>query len=107
MEIAVLVFAVVLALILGAYWLFVVRAESDQQRALRRRLKKARQVVAVTAAVVKAPETVSAFSPLAAVLLSQQRLIGRLQRLVVASETAMTPGAVVLACVFLALAAGL
>jgi tight adherence protein B len=105
MAIPALVFAVIMAAFLGGYWFFVARLEANDERALRQRVRGARPRTAAAAAVVKAPETLSAFSPLAALLRRQDRVVGGLRRAIHASGMNVTVGTVVLASLFLGLCA--
>ena len=106
MAIAALAFVLILGVILGVYWFFVGRLEADEEKALRKRLRPGRPATAAAAAVVKAPEILSAFSPLAALLRRQDRSRERLRSTIHDSGLNITAGTVVLASVFLGLCAG-
>jgi len=97
-----LVFVLVLTSVVGAYWAFVLRYEEQDGRALRRRLKS-RVAITFSAMVAKAPESLSAIGPLEGLLSRCQKLVEPLRQLMAqAGITRVTPGAILLACVFLA-----
>ena len=64
----VVTFAIVLGLVFGTYWVFVLRPEDQSTRELRRRLRVARPEAAVKADVVRAVQPVSSMKPLARLL---------------------------------------
>jgi len=102
MLVAALVFVVVLTGVFGAYWAFVLRLEEQDERAVRRRLKKTRAANALSITVAKIPDALSALGPLDVLLSRWQKFIEPLQRLRERSGLKVTVGAIVLACVFLA-----
>jgi tight adherence protein B len=104
MAIAVTVFFIVLSIVFGAYVLFVVRLEAESDRAVRARLKRRRPTI-VSESVVKTRERLSVVGFLDAALSRSTGLISPLADLVARSGLRVTPGAVLLACVFSALVA--
>jgi tight adherence protein B len=102
MLLAALVFLVVLASVLGAYWAFVLRLEEQDERAVRRRLKN-RASKALSVSLAKSPDALSTLGALDALLSRWQQLVEPLKRLTErAGLRRVTVGAIVLACVFLA-----
>jgi tight adherence protein B len=99
------VFALVLAIIVGAYWTFVVRPEGHDERALWTRLK-ARRTGVLPAGFVKARQQMSAVGPLDGALLRWQSALDPLTRLIAQAGLSITVGTVLLAAVFLALVTG-
>jgi len=104
MQVAVIVFAIVVAIVLGAYWAFVVRPEDAESDAVRRRLRGRRVPTTVTTPVVKVEERLSALVPLEAVLSRSRGLVDPLSRLIAHSGVSVRIGTVVLTCVFAAFA---
>ncbi|OFW17213.1 MAG: hypothetical protein A3F70_09905 [Acidobacteria bacterium RIFCSPLOWO2_12_FULL_67_14] len=103
MLIALGVFVVVLAIIFGAYWLFVARPEQGETRAVRKRLKLGgSRAAAVT--MVERTDVLSAFAPLARFLNRSSRTIDPLRDVVSRSGLSYTVGTVVLASAFLLVA---
>ena len=70
-------FGLVLGIILGVYWLLVVRPESAQESAVRARIGGTSQAIAKTAALLKAPQRLSDMQSLDDVLARAGRLVGR------------------------------
>jgi len=101
MAIAVIVFVMVLAIIVGVYVFFVVRPEVESERAVRARLKS-RRVRIVNESVVKARERLSVVGFLDTALSRSAGLSSALAALLARSGLQITPGAVLLACVFAA-----
>ena len=102
--IVVAVFVVSLGSILGVYWLLVLRPEGQQEDVLRRRLVGEKRR-APRAVIVKAPENLSNFAPLNALLIRQERVVLPLRRLIVRSGRDTSVGTVLLTCIFCALVA--
>ena len=97
-------FSLVLAIVLGAYWAFVVRPEQVSERAVRSRLKVERaQNLRVT--LVKARERMSGIASLDATLARTGHALEPLSELLARSGLKMTLGTFVLASIFAALAA--
>ncbi len=97
-------FSLVLGIILGAYWAFVVRPEQVSERAVRSRLKVQRaQNLRVT--LVKARERMSGIASLDATLARTGDVLEPLSELLARSGLKMTLGTFVLASIFSALAA--
>jgi tight adherence protein B len=92
----------VLTSVFGAYWAFVLRLEEQDERAVRRRLKKTGAANALSITVAKIPDALSALGPLDVLLSRWQKFTEPLQRLKERSGLKVTVGAIVLACVFLA-----
>ncbi|MEQ1575358.1 MAG: type II secretion system F family protein [Vicinamibacterales bacterium] len=105
MAIALIVFAVVLATIIGSYLVFVVRAERQDERALRARLKENRTTTQLTHSVVKVRERLSEIRLMDAALMRWSALVTPLGGLVARSGFRVTVGAVVLSAIFMATAA--
>ena len=98
------VFVSILVIILGAYWLFVLRDEDRDQRKLRQRLKPKRAARAV--AIAKPAERMSALGPLDALLSRSRQLVEPVGRMIDQSGLPVTLGTVVLASVFAAVVVG-
>jgi tight adherence protein B len=98
------VFALVLALVLGSYWLLVLRPEGQANRDIRRRLKTKRPSI-VNAQLEKARQSLSAVGPLDFLLSKAAGLAAPLQQLIGLSALRVTVGTVVLGSVFCAVVA--
>jgi tight adherence protein B len=99
-------FFFILAVVLGAYWLFVVRLEHADEAALRKRLKPTTPTGSSAAASVKLLKPVIQLSnveQLNAVLGRMERLVAPLQRDITQSGTNVTVGKLVLSAGCLAL----
>ena len=107
MTIAAVTFAIVLGVILVAYWLFVVRTEDEAQRTLRRRLRGDRDRVRLKARldVVKATERLSSVGSIDRLLRRSTIVIRPLSRLIEEAGVRMTPGLFLLVTGACALAA--
>lgn len=103
MLIALAVFGVVLAIILGAHWVFVIRPEDSQTRAVRKRLKR-QGSAGGAATIVEQVEVLSAFAPLQRFLNHSSRSVDPLRELLSRSGLPYTVGTVVLASAFLLVA---
>jgi len=104
MAIALAVFALVLAIVLGAYWVVIVRPESGEQQTIRRRLRPKR-VTQLLAKLEKDREALSAVGPVDTVLVRLAGLSTPLQRMVTQSGLQVTVGTVVLGSIFFGMAA--
>lgn len=105
MTIPILVFAAVLALMLGGYWLGVVLPEQREQQALRARLREKKGKVLAEAGLIKSPEKRSAVAPLDQALGRWGDSLEPLRLLIVRSGLKVTVGTIVLASVFFGVAA--
>jgi tight adherence protein B len=104
MLIAASVFALVLTIIFGGYWTFVVLPEGKEERAVRARLKATRSK-RFAVAMLKPEEPLSAVGPLNGALSLGGAAVRPLRRLVHQSGLQITLGTLVLTVVFFALAA--
>jgi len=104
MAIAAAVFVLVLTIIFGGYWMFVLRTEQREEGALRKRLKT-RRVSGVGPTVVKARERLSAVWLLDSALSRSQAAIAPLQRAIAQSGLEITVGIVLLTSLLLGLVA--
>lgn len=100
MAIAVAVFALTLALILGGYWMFVLRLEDADARALRKRLKTPRIAKAIQP-MVRDRERLSAVGAIDTLLVRSESWFAPAKDLILRSGANLTLGALVLATVFL------
>ena len=103
LPIAVSVFALVVAIIFGGYWMAVVRPETGERQSIRQRLRAPRKS-RLLKKLEKEQEKLSAVGGIDAVLGQLEGLSTPLQRLIAQSGMQMTVGTLVLASVFLALA---
>jgi tight adherence protein B len=103
MVVAVAVFAVVLAIIFGAYWFVVVAPETGERETVRKRLRPVR-ATRLLAKLEKERETFSSVDALDAALVRWDRLSTPLQRMVAQSGLKMTVGALILLSIFLGVA---
>jgi tight adherence protein B len=97
-------FILVLGIVLGAYWAFVVRPEQVSERAVRARLKVQR-TQNLRDTIVKARERMSGIGSLDATLARTGNALEPLSELLARSGLKMTLGTLVLASIFAALAA--
>ena len=97
-------FLVVLLLILSAYWLFVVRPESQEKLSLVSRLKGVRKQIA-SFSIVKAPERMSSIPVLDSALARRMEVAEPIQQLLTQAGMKTTVGAFVLTIVVAAVAA--
>jgi tight adherence protein B len=100
MGLAFAVFLAVLGLIFGPYWLFILRPEEGEDRALRRRLREQKPKSRLSKTFVRTQERLSSLAPLDAVLARSQGVTGRLSKLIEQSGLRMTVGTLVLASIF-------
>lgn len=103
MGIAVLTFAAILAVILGAYWLFVVRLDKSEEKELRRRLRSD-PVAAIPKKfrLLKPVEQLSHMRQLNTVLGQMGRITAPLQRDIMQAGMTMTVGTLLLSAACLA-----
>jgi tight adherence protein B len=101
MELALVTFAVVLAIVLGAYWAFVLRLEEREKRSLRRRLKVSRESRLVRPDLLKTEQPLSRVPAVDRLLKHTQGFSTPLQRQIEWSGLPVTVGVVVLGSVFL------
>jgi tight adherence protein B len=97
MEWVVLSFVTTLTLVLGAYWLFVVRPEQAIEDNFWRRLRSKRPEGAVRGGLLKRAKQLSAVPSLNAMLDRSRRAIGPVDLLIEQSGSRMTVGAFLLA----------
>ena len=86
------VFVAVLAIVLGAYFLFVVRPEDQEQRKLKKRLTAGGRTSAIRAAIVKEAEQLSSVSMVDALLTRAKVIVAPSQRLIEQAGSKMTVG---------------
>ena len=103
MPIAIAVFAVVLGIVLGAYWLLIVRPESGERETIQKRLRQPRKI-RLLAKLEKDPERLSAVSSVDTVLARLDSFSTPLQRLILQSGLQWTVGALVLGSIALGFA---
>lgn len=99
MLIPLIVFCVVMLLVYGAYWAFVLRGESVEQKALRKRLKAAGLKAARKGpGFVQETQKASQVPVIEAALTRAEGLTGRLQLLIAHSGLNLTVGRLLLMC---------
>ena len=103
MPIAIAVFAVVLGIVLGAYWLLIVRPESGERETIQKRLRQPRKI-RLLAKLEKDPEKLSAVGSVDTVLARLDSFSTPLQRLILQSGLQWTVGALVLGSIALGFA---
>lgn len=103
MAIAVFIFIIVLGIIFGAYWLFILRPEHVAEQAVRARLKTQRSTN-VRASIVKARERLSVVHVVDLALSRSGDLIKPISDVVARSGMKTTVGTVILSSVFAATA---
>ena len=96
------VFVLAFGVVFGGYWLFVVRPEAREERALRKRLHTQRSSVLATA-VTKAKEQLSSVAMLDKTLARSRSLVEPVRKLIIRSGVRVTIGTVLLGCTFLGL----
>jgi tight adherence protein B len=104
MSIVAVVFIAVVAIVFGAYAVFVVRPEGDEQRQLRKRLRGDAARRRAGAAIVKDEEHMSSVPLVDALLTRAADLVAPIQRLIDQSATKMTVGSFLFATGVAALA---
>ena len=103
MVIVVFTFVAILGIVLGAYYAFIVRPESDDRSKLLSRLGKAKVTGASKATQLERPEDrLSTVKALEAVLSRAETFSGPLERLVTQSGLKLTVGTLVMTCVLAA-----
>jgi tight adherence protein B len=95
-------FIVFLAVVVGTYWIFVVRPEQSAERAVRGRLRRPR-AQKIAASVIKVRERLSGIRFLDAPLSRRRDLIAPITGIVTRSGLRITVGTVVLGCIFCAI----
>jgi tight adherence protein B len=98
----VIIFLLVLAIIYGAYWAFVLRPEQIAEQKVRARLKGQRSE-ALRTSLLKARERLSSIGSLDTTLAKSGDALAPLSELVSRSGLKTTVGTVILACIFVAL----
>src|SRR5215470_367772 len=97
MMLPLIVFVAVLAIVLGAYLLFVVRPEDNEQRQLRKRLKDSARARVQKASLVKETEPLSSVGLIDAILQRTTAVVAPIQRLIEQSGKNLTVGSFLLA----------
>jgi tight adherence protein B len=95
-------FVLVLGIVYGLYWLFIERADSEEQSALKKRLKKASGPRKLAAALLKEKDKLSEVGILDSVLGSFTRVVEPMQRTIAQSGLRITVSTVLLASACLA-----
>ncbi len=103
MALPLLVFACVVLVVMGAYWLLLLRPDQAREAGLKRRLVRVSTARVVQPGVIKAGSRLSALPLLDAVLARRAEVIAPLQRLVEQAGAKTTVGAVLLWSTLLAL----
>ena len=103
MPIAIAVFAVVLAIVVGAYWLLIVRPESGERESIQKRLRQPRKI-RLLAKLEKDPEKLSAVGSVDTLLTQLEGFSTPLQRMILQSGLQLTVGALVLGSIALGFA---
>jgi tight adherence protein B len=103
MVIVAFTFLLCIAIVLGTYWMFVLRPEDTAARALRRRLTAVPEERAARTDLTKKEAPLSALKVLDAALTRSGHLIDPLKRSLADSGLRVTIGVVLLACGFLAM----
>jgi len=93
-----LTFAVILAVLLIPYWLFVVRPESQAQRQVLKRLRVSRKPAAVRAELIKAAERLSAVPSVDAALSHGREMLGPVEKLLTQADSGLTVGSFLMVC---------
>jgi tight adherence protein B len=97
MQLIVLTFVLIVGIVYGIYWVFVERAESQEQDALRKRLKRSPKSRTGVAALLKTPDKLSDVHAIDVLLGSAGHLVGPLQRTIAQSGVKITVSSVFLA----------
>jgi tight adherence protein B len=98
MTIVAFTFVLVLAIVMGMYWVLVERPEARESAELRRRLGPTAQPAKFSHALLKPEEKLSNVTQLDVVLHRAGQLIAPLQRVIAQSGLKVTVGTVLLAC---------
>jgi tight adherence protein B len=104
MAVTLFTFAIVLALVLGGYWLFVLRLEGQEHASLRRRLRGGSIREKTKLAILKDVEKGSSVDFLDRLLQRNESLISTLRRLLEQADSRVTPGTFVLLVIAFAVA---
>jgi tight adherence protein B len=99
-QIAVLVFALVLVIVFGVYWMFILRPEEQEDRALRKRLT-VRRARALTTTLLRARQRMSSVGAIEKLLTQWSGALEPLHRLIERSAVRTNTGTVVMASLFL------
>lgn len=97
MQLIVLTFVLIAGIVFGVYWVFVERAEAQEQQVLRNRLKKTQKAKAGVGALVKTPDKLSEVGVLDVMLHSAGRVVQPLQRTITQSGLKINVSSVLLA----------
>jgi tight adherence protein B len=103
MQSAAITFVLCLAIVLGAYWAFIVRPEESTIRRLRKRLKQEASEVPGGAGLSKRPPPLSALKGLDAMLGRSGKLLDPIRQTIEHSALPFTVGLVLLAMTFAAM----
>ncbi len=95
------VFVLAFGVVFGGYWIFIVRPEAREERALRKRLQT--QPSSVRAALTKTKDRLSTVALLDKTLARSRSLVEPVRKLIVSSGVRVTIGGVLLGCIFLGL----
>jgi len=102
MQLIVITFVLVAGLVYGVYWFFIDRPESEEQRALKIRLKKSGKARAVLGVLLKQEDRLSDVGPLDAALGKFGGVLAPMQRTIAQSGLQVTVGTVLLGSAVLA-----
>ena len=102
MQMVVVTFALVLGIVLGGYWFFVVRLEESSNRDLRRRLKVNKSKGPVTRDLVRTTSPLSQFSSLDKLLKRTDFIVGPLNTRIQHAGLNTTVGVILLSAVLIA-----
>ena len=103
MIIVVLTFGGILAVVLGSYWVFIVRPEQHSHRELAKRLRVARSATAARLGLVKTAQRLSAIPTVDAALSRGRRLIAPAEGLLEQAGSRITVATLLLSCACTAL----
>jgi tight adherence protein B len=98
MQLIIITFVLVLGIIYGLYWFFVDRLESEEQTALRQRIKQGGRKKVLTGMLLKQQERLSDVGVLDVALRNAGSLVDPLQRTIAQSGLKVTVSTVLLAC---------
>lgn len=94
-------FIVIAAVLLGPYWLFVVRPEQQSRSVMFRRLKIGQATPRMRASLIKTAERLSAIPAIDGALMRSRQTLGPVERLVQQSGSGMTVATFLLTCAVL------
>jgi len=100
MPIALAVFGIVLAFVLGAYWIAIVRPESAERQSIQKRMRQPRSI-RLLAKLEKTPEKLSAVGSVESVLTHMDKFSTPLQRLILQAGLQLSVGVLVLGSIAL------